>query len=271
MSETMSKRQTLTISSLNVLSGSSKISKPKRSAPKKIPATDSPKVQQTILNLGQKDAGIRNCKGCGMRFSTVCKDDETVHRRFHQAATEGFQYNPASSGGYTIINNTVNNSGSKIIMVNSEASAADRKKMMEIFDIVDWELGACPRTSVDAQCQMFLYISSTSRILGCVIAEQIKHAYRVVPQPKELNPSLANGHSSTKVQAFCGISRIWVASFARRQKIAIHLLGDLHFMLSSFLYGYNFSEDDIAFSQPTSLGRKLAESYCNRPDFLVYI
>ncbi|KAJ3371950.1 hypothetical protein HDU91_004816, partial [Kappamyces sp. JEL0680] len=70
------------------------------------------------------------------------------------------------------------------------------------------------------------------------------------------------------VPAAVGVSRIWVASQHRKCGYAFALLESVR---HSFVFGTELPREAIAFSQPTDLGQKLARSYFNRRDYLVYI
>ncbi|XP_063087948.1 N-acetyltransferase ESCO1 isoform X2 [Cavia porcellus] len=67
--------------------------------------------------------------------------------------------------------------------------------------------------------------------------------------------------------AICGISRIWVFSLMRRQKIASRMIECLR---SNFIYGSYLSKEEIAFSDPTPDGKLFATQYCGTGQFLVY-
>ena len=65
----------------------------------------------------------------------------------------------------------------------------------------------------------------------------------------------------------CGISHIWVDARDRRQGVARALLDAVR---EHFAMGFDVPLDQLAFSQPTSLGRRLAVAYTGAEAFLVY-
>ncbi|KAF9153651.1 N-acetyltransferase esco2 [Linnemannia schmuckeri] len=68
--------------------------------------------------------------------------------------------------------------------------------------------------------------------------------------------------------AICGISRIWVSSQHRRQKIASRMLDAVR---ERFIYACKLETKDLAFSQPTGDGKALARRYLGTDRFLVYV
>jgi N-acetyltransferase len=65
-----------------------------------------------------------------------------------------------------------------------------------------------------------------------------------------------------------GISRIWVSKCARKQGIAKRLL---RFAAKRFIYHFNIPKEQIAFSQPTESGTRLARKWFGKESgWLVY-
>jgi len=140
-------------------------------------------------------------------------------------------------------------------------------------------------------CVTFLYIQN-KKVCGCLIAEPIEQAYEifstVVNEVKENELSGANKDvmttegevdnksdqdtfgatvcSTTPQPAVLGINRIWVTKSERRKQIATTLLDIAR---QHMFYNYIVKKEEIAFSQPTQEGRKLATNYLGK-NFLVY-
>ncbi|KAJ4463088.1 putative N-acetyltransferase ESCO1 [Paratrimastix pyriformis] len=66
--------------------------------------------------------------------------------------------------------------------------------------------------------------------------------------------------------ALLGVSRVWVHKDHRRAAIATRLLDAAR---AHFIYGYPAAKEQVAFSQPTPMGRAFATRYLG-PGFLVY-
>lgn len=148
------------------------------------------------------------------------------------------------------------------------------RKVEDVQELVDCELGfqhvvpKCPN-----KVKTFLFISDEKRVVGCLIAEPIKQAFRVLSEPADPESSSSREcHrawqcSDVPEPAVCGISRIWVFRLKRRKRIARRLVDTVR---NCFMFGCFLSTDEIAFSDPTPDGKLFATKYCNTPNFLVY-
>ncbi|KAI8913175.1 ESCO1/2 acetyl-transferase-domain-containing protein, partial [Entophlyctis helioformis] len=138
-----------------------------------------------------------------------------------------------------------------------------RWAFMDLIAVVDGELGAVARDTDQAGAQSragqqgFVCLSADDRVQGCVLAEPLSHAYTSLDD---------NKCSRDAVPAVVGISRIWVAPHARRKGIATRLLDAVR---HRFVMGTELRREDVAFSQPSSAGGRLALRYLG-PHFKVY-
>ncbi len=94
------------------------------------------------------------------------------------------------------------------------------------------------------------------------MAEHIEKAYKI----QYINQSFTYDEKAAE-KALCGISRIWVSTSMRRNKIATKLLDCARM---NFLYFRVLELNEIAFSDPTQLGQAFAKSYLQNEHFLVY-
>ncbi|KAK2493962.1 hypothetical protein MC885_017595, partial [Smutsia gigantea] len=162
----------------------------------------------------------------------------------------------------------------KIVLVLPRDPSYAIRKVEDVQELVDNELGfqqvvpRCPNKT-----KTFLFISDEKRVVGCLIAEPIKQAFRVLSEATvPESPSSKECHrawqcSDVPEPAICGISRIWVFRLKRRQRIARRLVDTLR---NCFMFGCFLSTNEIAFSDPTPDGKLFATKYCNTPNFLVY-
>ncbi|KAI9336955.1 ESCO1/2 acetyl-transferase-domain-containing protein [Obelidium mucronatum] len=237
--------------------------------------TTTTALVQTVLDLGQKNAGFTVCKECGMRYANVAKEDDLLHSKYHSSVLGGIDYK-----GYTqevVVQETMTEMGTpaKIILVTlSSASVQQKRKLLEILDVVNQELGAVviPDESL-AKCKIFLYVVK-AKVVGCVVAEPITSAFRLDERSDIENNGGGGeqlqhitGDTENEIPAICGISRVWVSMKHRRRGIGLKLLEACR---RRFLFGCLLDKDTIAFSQPTMLGKKLATQFFQRSDFLVY-
>ncbi|XP_008517516.1 N-acetyltransferase ESCO2 isoform X4 [Equus przewalskii] len=201
--------------------------------------TNKETKDQLIIDAGQKHFGATMCKSCGMIYTASNPEDEMQHLQHHHRFLEGIKYT-----------------------------------VEDVQELVDNELGfqqvvpSCPNKT-----KTFLFISDEKRVVGCLIAEPIKQAFRVLSEPTgPESPNSKECHrawqcSDVPEPAVCGISRIWVFRLKRRKRIARRLVDTLR---NCFMFGCFLSTNEIAFSDPTPDGKLFATKYCNTPNFLVY-
>ncbi|CAL1360401.1 unnamed protein product [Linum trigynum] len=129
---------------------------------------------QLHLDLGQSDFNLRSCSSCGFHYAAGDEQDEKVHKSFHRNFTQGIPFRGwqnervipmAFSGGDRII-----------LILNSDPSPHKTKvkdviKMMEIELHEGWIFHEL--------CKVYLYVSS-NRIAGCLVAEPIKEAFKMI-------------------------------------------------------------------------------------------
>jgi len=153
-------------------------------------------------------------------------------------------------------------------MIGSGSSKHELKKLLEILNVVNYHLSAPDITIEQLQrCKSFLYLGGARRILGCVVAEPVDFAYRVIPsKTRDDNPAVVCC-TTEKVPAVCGISRVWVQKLHRKRCIATKLLDAAR---NNFVYGSSLDKQVLAFSQPTGDGKFLAMRYTRTRSFLVY-
>ncbi|KAJ3317949.1 N-acetyltransferase esco2, partial [Blyttiomyces sp. JEL0837] len=144
---------------------------------------------QTVLDFGQKNVGVRICTGCGMRFSQTSPEDGALHAKFHQKYLNGVDY-PGFAGETRIEPDSPDDIGAFIIILRGELSNPLKKKRAEIVSIVDGELGA-PPTSEDHlnKRQVYCYVNSKKKIVGCIVAEDLPFAHRLIKTPSDKEPS----------------------------------------------------------------------------------
>ncbi|XP_014862330.1 PREDICTED: N-acetyltransferase ESCO2 isoform X2 [Poecilia mexicana] len=227
---------------------------------------------QLIIDAGQKQFGATTCSSCGMVYSADNPEDNFQHTQFHQRFLDSIKY-----VGWKKERVVAEFWDGKIILVLPDDPKYAVKKAEEVRRIADNELGFQQVTlSRPTQAKTFLFINTDRLVVGCLVAEPIRQAYRVLEQPDQnkdmTKDDFMDRHrawccSTVPEQALCGISRIWVFSLARRQAIATRMLDTVR---STFMYGSYLTKEEIAFSDPTPDGKLFATKYCNTPTFLIY-
>ncbi|NXF94046.1 ESCO2 acetyltransferase, partial [Eubucco bourcierii] len=231
---------------------------------------------QMIIDAGQKHFGAVVCKSCGMIYTAASPEDEAQHIQYHERFLEALRY-----VGWKKERIVAEFWDGKIVLILPNDPKYAIKKAEDVREIVDNELGfkqvllSCP-----ARAKIYLFVSSEKMIVGCLVAEQIKQAFRVLsesgavpspPDPEELQQQQQQQRAwrcSTEPEpALCGISRIWVLGPWRRKGVARRMVDVVR---STFMYGCYLSTEEIAFSDPTPDGKSFATKYCQTPNFLVY-
>ncbi|EDL36014.1 N-acetyltransferase ESCO2 [Mus musculus] len=233
--------------------------------PKNINSRDTNKggKDQLVIDAGQKHFGTTVCKSCGMIYTASNPEDEIQHLQHHHRFLEGIKF-----VGWKRERVVAEFWDGKIVLVLPRDPSYAIKKVEDVQELVDLELGfqqtvpVCPDKT-----KTFLFIDE-KRVVGCLIAEPIKQAFRVLSEPSASKEcSRAWRCSDVPEPAICGISRIWVFRLKRRKRIARRLVDTVR---NCFMFGCFLSTNEIAFSDPTPDGKLFATKYCNTPNFLVY-
>ncbi|KAJ3088402.1 N-acetyltransferase esco2, partial [Quaeritorhiza haematococci] len=151
--------------------------------------------QQMYLDFGQKDIGLRTCRKCGMKYTPGKATDEEVHERFCKAVTGGLEY-PQYKQEQVV--QQFAEDGSRIVLVTSKSSRVEIKKASEIVQFIDQELGAVPSSPLtdltSTTTKIFIHVSGSNKVLGCVVAEKISEAFqRVRNTPDSASSSPSSG------------------------------------------------------------------------------
>jgi len=240
--------------------------KRKRTAPKKEKAEPrQTKLDQLGLDAGQRDMGPTHCPQCGMIYNATVAEDEQDHAKYHKRFLKA-----CSFSGWKTERVVEEYHDGRIILVTPNDPKSHLKKMEEIKDIVDIDLGITERTTGSGappvDLQAFLYISNANKIIAASFVEHITKGYPVITTG---SPDKKSGFkcSEDPMKAVCGVSRIWVFKQCRRKKIASRLMDCVR---ANFVFGCTIAKVKMAFSDPTDDGRHFAASYCGTPNFLVY-
>ncbi|NXJ86555.1 ESCO2 acetyltransferase, partial [Trogon melanurus] len=266
-------RTQATLDELTSPFGSSPPAKPSHASQKSKKAKELCKRSrdQMIIDAGQKHFGAVVCKSCGMIYTAASPEDEAQHLQHHERFLETLRY-----VGWKKERVVAEFWDGKIVLILPDDPKYAVKKAEDVREIVDNELGfnqvslRCP-----AKTKIYLFVSDEKIIVGCLVAESIKQAFRVlsepgaVPSPGQdvLQHQRAWRCSTEPEPAVCGISRIWVFGPSRRRGIARRMVDVVR---STFMYGCYLGTHEIAFSDPTLDGKSFAARYCQTPNFLVY-
>ncbi|CAL4180359.1 unnamed protein product, partial [Meganyctiphanes norvegica] len=221
---------------------------------------------QMMIDAGQKKFGATQCTTCGVLYEIGNPADEASHQAYH----DGFVSSVRFTGWKTErVVRELDHIGGRVIMVSPTDGVHAWRKVEEIRDIVDRDLGfsdTCIRNKESTN--VFLYILD-KRIIGCLVAEKIDKAFRVVPQEQKEDSGAGRliCCSNKAEKVYVGISRIWVHPVQRGRGVATVLTDAMRANMFPYLV---LAIDQFAFSDPTENGMGFAESYTRKKTFLVY-
>ncbi|XP_013705392.2 protein CHROMOSOME TRANSMISSION FIDELITY 7-like [Brassica napus] len=253
---------------------------------------------QFHLELGQSDFLLRHCSECGATYAPGDELDEKSHQSFHKDYMYGI---PFKGWQNERVFASPSFNKNRIVMVLLETdSPAHRNKVQEVVKMMEVELGE--GWILHKRCKVYLYVSS-QRISGCLVAEPIKEAFKIkspledekrlkkesssLPSTsiqfgnivlqrqvskrcRESNGKLDNGAIVCEEEAkpaVCGIRAIWVSPSNRRNGLATRLLDTAR---ESFSSECVLEKSQLAFSEPSCLGRAFGSNYFGTCSLLVY-
>ncbi|OXU22225.1 hypothetical protein TSAR_007102 [Trichomalopsis sarcophagae] len=243
-------------SNVNDLDGNPK--KRKRNTSWQLSSKSGNADNQYQIDAGQKMFGATQCNECGIIYHIGDPDDENAHLNYHNSFKilkfQGWKNERVVfADAY---------SSSRIILVEPKDSNLYWKKVTEVLEVVDRDLGLSDmKLSFYRDKKVYMYVRDKT-ILGVLVAEVVKSAFQMIPELIELNCCTTE---SKPVK--CGVNVVWTAMSHRRQGIATKLVDTLR---ATYYYGYIMSIDDIAFSTPTPSGKQFAEKYTKTRNFKVY-
>ncbi|OKL63049.1 hypothetical protein UA08_02025 [Talaromyces atroroseus] len=244
--------------------------------------------QPPVLKQLQIDAGInvrRSCSLCGMEYVPSNAEDADLHDKFHSMNAVGIDLGKAfvKANASRWVYEAARCKEGYVVIVDRKGSPAARNQAKKVLDVVNRELSSPPIDDATLWSQVeppkrlrkngkkeetdrykvFLHMKD-SKCMGLCLAERIWEA-----QPVKMdNAATGSGgndehqHQSSSISvhntfdpAIVGVSRIWTCGSARRRGIAMDLLDCV---VSSFIYGLDIPKEQIAFTQPTESGTRLA-------------
>ncbi|KAJ6157299.1 hypothetical protein N7470_004891 [Penicillium chermesinum] len=171
-----------------------------------------------------------------------------------------------------------------VVIVDRKSSPSAKNQAQNVLEVVNKELcspeidndtlwsqtvppkevrGSEPEEKAD-RYRVFLHMKG-SRCVGLCLTERIWRCRPVIMDKENSSDS-----DSSRVEAhleyhpaIVGVSRIWTSGASRRKGIALDLLDCV---VSNFIYGMELPKSQIAFSQTTSGGKKLAEKFFEDED-----
>ncbi|XP_071719308.1 protein CHROMOSOME TRANSMISSION FIDELITY 7-like [Rutidosis leptorrhynchoides] len=151
------------------------------------------KYAQFHLDLGQSDFMFRNCKTCGFKFVPGDEEDAKLHKEFHKNYTHGIGFKGWRNE--RVIDMDSLETG-RVILVLNDDPPAHINKVKEVIKMMEMELG--DGWIFHKNCKVYLFISS-QRVAGCLVAEPIKKAYRLISNSNANSDLTTNTNKERKL------------------------------------------------------------------------
>ncbi|PWA65005.1 damaged DNA binding, DNA polymerase [Artemisia annua] len=247
---------------------------------------------------------FRNCKTCGFKFVPGDEEDAKLHKDFHKNYTHGIALKGWRNERVVDMDSLENG---RVILVVNDDPPAHIKKVQEVIKMMESELG--DGWIYHKHCKVYLFISS-QRVAGCLVAESIEKAYRLVSNSdakSDVTTTTKEEKSVSTTLQFGGVSfhreivrknhstknertsedALLGAVICEKDAVpalcgirAIYVTPSnrrkhvatylLEATRKSFCSGLSLGHSQLAFSHPTNAGKLLATSYTNTESFLVY-
>ncbi|XP_078154829.1 protein CHROMOSOME TRANSMISSION FIDELITY 7-like isoform X1 [Carex rostrata] len=141
---------------------------------------------QYYLELGQSDFLLHQCVVCGMMYARGDPADEKAHKSYHKEYFEGIAFRGWKNE--KVVARFCDNDDRVVLLDESDLSG-HKQKVRQVIRTSEKELGFGEGQLLHAHCKVYMYISN-HRIAGCLVAEPIKAAHRVISE-KPVCPSLS--------------------------------------------------------------------------------
>ncbi|KAF8321294.1 hypothetical protein DL93DRAFT_2045456, partial [Clavulina sp. PMI_390] len=272
----------------------------------------SSKKPLTQLHLTLAKSSLKACALCGLSYTRGSPEDEELHKKHCARISRGAEWGRdearAEGKEVTVVEEGIMIQGPKgteergrIIKFNANVGGKVGAKLALVLQTVNHALSSPdlpPEILADSKAYLFLLSSAATyggsnpvrdkeKIVGCVIAQRIENAMKIIPNPTSSiasDPTLVStppyarsddpsSNSSISKDSdsglFCsptplptplGIPRMFVSSSHRHKGIAQSLLDAA---ARTFIYGCPLDPKlgQVAFSQPTRAGRAVMEKW----------
>ncbi|KAI8476114.1 MAG: ESCO1/2 acetyl-transferase-domain-containing protein [Monoraphidium minutum] len=135
---------------------------------------------QVFLDLGQRDFSASRCPACGMVYARGREDDEALHRAHCAPGSQGVKFQ-GWARERVLLSDAFQG---RLLMVLPSDPASHIKKLEEVAALVERLHCLTPGWLLAGeQWKAFLYVSTQRRVVGMLVAEPLRQAFRVAAAP----------------------------------------------------------------------------------------
>ncbi|BDA40851.1 probable N-acetyltransferase ESCO1 [Coccomyxa sp. Obi] len=134
-------------------------------------------LTQLHLDLGQANFACKTCKLCGMTYAPGEENDERVHAAYHASLVRGVAF----AGWQTERVVRRDEPGGRILLILPTDCPAHLRKVKEISDLLEDQLGLVNGWLLSTPCKVYLYVAASKRVVGCAMIQAVSRAYRAMP------------------------------------------------------------------------------------------
>ncbi|NXC08016.1 ESCO2 acetyltransferase, partial [Orthonyx spaldingii] len=133
-------------------------------------------------DAGQRQWGAAQCGSCGMLYAPGSAEDRLQHLRHHRRLRRRLR-----CPGWKRERVVAEFWDGKIVLILPGDPKYALRKAEEVRELVDSELGfqqgALRGAENSRDYRSYLFVSAGSSVLGCLVAEAVSQAFRVLPEP----------------------------------------------------------------------------------------
>lgn len=242
------------------MTGSSLISNIKRKRRKTDPGPQtSSKMVQTRLAL--VDGLQTTCKECGMSFMPTYSLDVKLHAKFHSKSVDGRDWSLEWGSPVKFPAHVAKvMEGYVVVKVTPSSRVTAKNATQDMINLVNTELSAPPenptwKSGRAGAGAAYLYVSKRDKkAVGVLVVERVTRGRPMVISTSEiLSPNTMAIHA--RMPVVMGVSRIFTVRNYRRMGISTALLDIARY---DFIFGLRSQKLQVAWSQPSASGAKLA-------------
>ncbi|KAK9864626.1 hypothetical protein WJX84_001662 [Apatococcus fuscideae] len=129
-------------------------------------------LTQMHLDFGQADFSVKTCSACHMQYAPGEPKDEKTHAAYHAALLTGIRFQGWQSERVA----QHCGAGSRILLVLPTDPPAHWRKVREVTNFMEDQLGFGSSWLVSVPCKVLLFVGSNARVQGCLVTETITSA-----------------------------------------------------------------------------------------------